>query len=94
MAIAGSIDLYICFRDKGGRWTMPVNMGPKINSASSERFARLSPDGKYLFFGSTRTRSSEHWGFDMYWIDASVIDELRKDAAANKIIHTINAERE
>ncbi|MGZ8553438.1 MAG: hypothetical protein ACXWV8_08530, partial [Chitinophagaceae bacterium] len=49
--IDGYLGLYISFRHEDGHWGMPVNMGPKINSGKGERFARLSPDGKYLFFG-------------------------------------------
>jgi hypothetical protein len=52
-------------------------MGPKINTGSYERFARVSPDGEYLFFGSDRNRTAEKIGYDMYWIGAKVIDELR-----------------
>lgn len=84
--IEGSLDLYISFKNKNGRWGMPVNMGSKINSGSSERFARLSPDGKFLFFGSSRNMSADNWGFDIYWIEAKVIDELRNDEAAKTII--------
>jgi len=80
--IDGYLGLYISFRDKNGQWGMPVNMGPKINSGKGERFARLSPDGKYLFFGSFRSSSSDRRGADIYWIDAKVIDELRNDEAA------------
>ena len=49
-------------------------MGPKINTEKSERFAGLSPDMKYLFFGSDRNGNS-----DIFWIDAKVIDELRSE---------------
>lgn len=83
---AGGLDLYISFKINDGRWGIPVNMGPKINSGKSERFARLSPDGKYLFFGSTRNNSANNIGFDIYWIDAKVIDELRNDETAKTII--------
>lgn len=75
--IDGSIDLYISFRNDNGSWSLPVNMGPKINSAASERFAKLSPDGKYLFFGTNRNMSDSNWGFDIYWIDAKVINDIR-----------------
>lgn len=75
--IDGSIDLYISFKTKNGGWSLPVNMGPKVNSASAERFAKLSPDGKWLFFGSNRNMSAENWGFDIYWIDAGLINELK-----------------
>lgn len=72
--IDGSIDLYITFRNSNGQWTTPKNMGSKLNSGFAERFARVSPDGKYLFFGSTRTGI-----FDIYWIAAAIIDELKKE---------------
>jgi hypothetical protein len=75
--IDGSLDLFIVFKDSDGQWGTPVNMGPEINSKSSERFARVSPDGKYLFFGSNRNKTAEKTGYDVYWIDAKVIDKLR-----------------
>lgn len=68
----GFIDLYIVFRKKDGSWGDPKNMGPKVNTKFAERFAKVSPDGKYLFFG--RNTGS---GFDIYWIDAAIIEELR-----------------
>jgi Tol biopolymer transport system component len=75
--IEGSIDLFICFKQKDGSWSRPKNMGPKINTKYTERFARVSPDGKYLFFGSNRSQLTDNLYFDIYWIDAKVIDELR-----------------
>ncbi|RYU93428.1 PD40 domain-containing protein [Emticicia agri] len=69
--IENSIDLYISFK-KNDEWSEPVNMGSKINTAFSERFARVSPDGKYLFFGSNRNGN-----FDIFWIDASIINEFK-----------------
>jgi hypothetical protein len=71
--IEGNIDLYISFRKKDETWTEPMNMGPKENSASAERFAKVSPDGKYLFFGRNTGK-----GFDIYWIHAGIIDGLKK----------------
>ena len=71
--IEGSIDLYICFRQKDGTWTNPKNMGPKINTKFAERFAKVSPDGKYLFFGSNKGGDL----FDIYWISAKIIDDLK-----------------
>lgn len=82
----GFIGLFISFKNKKGEWSVPVSMGPKINSGKGERFARLSPDGKYLFFGSARNRSNTNVGADIYWIDAKIIDEIKNSAAAKKII--------
>jgi len=72
--IEESIDLYISFKDKNGEWKQPINMGPKVNSRGAERFGRVSPDGKYLFFGSNRDGQL----FDIYWMDAAIIEELRR----------------
>lgn len=82
----GGIDLYISFRTEGNGWGTPVNMGPAVNSEKAERFARLSPDGKYLFFGSNRNMSDTNWGFDIYWIDAKIIEELRKNGSSGERI--------
>lgn len=80
------IGLYISFKQEDGSWGIPVNMGPKINSGKGERFARLSPDGKYLFFGSNRDTSSGKTGADVYWIDAKIIDDIKKSEAAKEKI--------
>jgi hypothetical protein len=84
--LGGGIDLYISFKKEGEGWMIPVNMGPKVNSHAAERFARLSPDGKYFFFGSTRNASATKSGFDIFWIDAGILDELRKEATAQTTI--------
>lgn len=68
----GSIDIYAAFRRSDGSWGDPVNLGDKINSERDEQFAVLSPDGKFLFFTSNRNGN-----FDIYWVDARVIDALR-----------------
>ena len=78
-SVEGSIDLYICFKQKDGSWSNPKNIGPKINTKYSERFAMVSPDGKYLFFGSNRRQLADNLYFDIYWIDAKVINELKKN---------------
>jgi len=46
-------DLYVSFR-KNGAWTPARNLGPKVNTGSSESGPSLSPDGRYLFFVSDR----------------------------------------
>ena len=66
----GGQDLYVSFRDESDNWSYPVNLGPGVNSSSSDWLASLSPDGKYLFFTSFRfqtedlsniTRSWDEW---------------------------------
>ncbi len=67
----GDADLYISFK-KNKIWTKLKNMGPKINSKSTEHCPILSPDGKYFFFTSNRRGSR-----DIFWIDAKFIANLR-----------------
>ncbi len=49
----GQGDLWTSTLRDGG-WTPARNLGPPINTPSTEIGPRLSPDGKYLFFASTR----------------------------------------
>jgi Tol biopolymer transport system component len=76
--IDGSIDLYISFKSENGEWEAPINMGPSVNTNASERFARVSPDGRFMFFGSNRRQVKGKPNFDIYWIDASIITALRE----------------
>jgi len=51
----GATDYYVSFRNNDDQWSDPINLGDKINSKSRwEYSASLSPDGKYLFFMSSR----------------------------------------
>jgi Tol biopolymer transport system component len=68
----GGSDLYISFRRPDGSWTNAKNMGKVINSDATEYCPMLSPDGRYLFFTSTRTGNG-----DIYWVDAKIIDTLK-----------------
>ena len=68
----GRLDLYVCFKDENDTWGKPINLGPDINTKTSERFPIVSPDGKYLFF----MRHAESW--DIFWVSTEIFDELRK----------------
>ncbi|OGU56846.1 MAG: hypothetical protein A2V66_10690, partial [Ignavibacteria bacterium RBG_13_36_8] len=50
----GSGDLYVSFKRSDGTWGDVINMGGKINSEANERFPNVTPDGKYLFFNTTK----------------------------------------
>jgi Tol biopolymer transport system component len=49
----GASDLYVSYR-RAGEWTKATNLGDKINSSGSEYSPKLSPDGRYFFWTSTR----------------------------------------
>lgn len=55
---AQSMDLFIAFRTEG-RWGKPEHLGTVVNSTTSDAEARLSPDGRTLYFSSDRVRPSE-----------------------------------
>lgn len=54
----GSVDLYLSQRTDGA-WSKPVNLGNKINSTGVDSTPRISPDGKFFFWMSTRGYGSE-----------------------------------
>lgn len=83
-SMEGSTDLYISFRKKDGSWGRAKNMGPNVNSKFTERFAKLSPDGKYLFFGSDRDNKPGDEGADIYWVDAKIIGKLKEKEVFDK----------
>lgn len=50
----GRSDLYVSYQ-RDGKWTAAVNLGEKINSPGSEYSPKISPDGRYFFWTSTRS---------------------------------------
>ncbi|MFK7821853.1 MAG: TolB family protein [Planctomycetaceae bacterium] len=65
----GQGDLYVSFKSEDGTWSAGINMGKRVNSNRQEFAPSISRDGKYLFFSS---------GGVIHWVDASVIEDLRK----------------
>lgn len=66
----GGYDIWYSYKE-GNRWSRPVNMGDKINTASDERDPAISPDMKLFFFSSDRPFSNEDLkketnDFDLY----------------------------
>jgi len=52
----GGVDYFVVFRSEDDTWSEPINMGPAINQPQGREWsASLSPDGKYLFFMSSRS---------------------------------------
>jgi len=70
----GDQDLYVSHRLGDGSWGEAINLGPRINSSAGERYPRISPDRRYLFFVSTRTDFADQEHFDQQTLSLS---ELR-----------------
>ena len=63
----GETDLYCSVR-KNGKWALPVNLGPKINTSEKEEFAFLTDknlNGQFLIFSSKGRFGNG--GFDLYY---------------------------
>lgn len=67
-------DIYVYFKKKDGTWTMPINLGDKVNSNFLETVPTITPDGKYLFFSRYE---EENELSNLYWVSTEVIENLR-----------------
>ncbi len=70
----GGADLYVSVRAPGGNWSPAVNLGPTVNTSGAERFARISSDGRYLFFGSDRNGDRG----DLFWVSVDAVAPLQR----------------
>ena len=48
----GGTDIWIIKKVPTGKWGVPFNAGPDVNTELDEDFPNLSPDGKFLYFSS------------------------------------------
>ena len=51
-SLSGNTDIYVCVKDKDGKWQQPINIGNVINTPFAERSPMLAPDMKTLYFSS------------------------------------------
>lgn len=64
----GGTDYYVVFRSDDDRWSEPVNLGDVVNTPGSGEFSPyVSPDGKYLFFMSTRVKERDRIPDTLTW---------------------------
>ena len=75
----GGSDLHISFRKADGSWTQAINMGKEINSSGADYTPVVTPDGKYLFFTSSRGGVD-----DIYWVSAKIISRLQVKVKSQK----------
>jgi OmpA-OmpF porin, OOP family len=48
----GELDLYVSFLQEDGEWSVPLNLGPDVNTRRNDRSPYLASDGKTLYFSS------------------------------------------
>ncbi len=67
-----SMSLYVSFKTSGGSWTESYCLDTLLQGKGNDLNAKVSPDGKYLFFirrGGAKSGT--------YWVSTSVLDALR-----------------
>jgi outer membrane protein OmpA-like peptidoglycan-associated protein len=60
----GGRDIWYCTKDENGKWGKAMNIGAPINTKDDEDCVFIHPDGKTLYFSSTRKGGSG--GYDIY----------------------------
>lgn len=60
----GGTDIYKSQKLPNGKWGLPQNLGPEINTPYNEDFPNISPDGKMLYFSSNGYTSMG--GYDIF----------------------------
>jgi hypothetical protein len=91
--------MFVGFKRDDGSWGDPINLGPAVNSSYMDKCPSLSPDGKFLFFVSSRPNGNKNpqkvwphpffknlkeiFSADVYWVSSKIIDELRPKESKN-----------
>jgi len=77
-------DIHVCFREKDGGWSKPINLGDKINSEFNETCPSLSADGKYIFF----SRYNEEGGLsNIYWVSSEIINQCKNEITNSVVVN-------
>lgn len=66
-----------------GAWSEPVNVGPPVNTSSVEQAASLSPDGRSLYFNSSRTDLPGVIGGGDIWVSRRDCDDCSWQTPVN-----------
>lgn len=85
----GGIDIWKSERDAKGNWSMPQNLGPKINTEGDEKSPFFHSDGQTLYFSSTG-----HLGFGGYDIYLSKLSRDTGWSEPHNIGYPINSEKD
>lgn len=81
----GSSDIWISFKLQDGSWGEAINLGEKINTEAEEGGPQVTPDGKFLFFNRMvpSAANNDEPQSDLFWVDAQIIEELKKQHYLN-----------
>ncbi len=75
----GGMDIYMTTK-MGSKWSMPINLGPVVNSSENELFPLITESG-HLYFGSNGHRGMG--GLDIYRV--TMIDEGKRSTWTDRV---------
>ncbi|MBL7189169.1 MAG: PD40 domain-containing protein [Phycisphaerae bacterium] len=78
----GDIDLWLTNREmKNNTWSEPLNVGPSINTATSQDGASISADGRTLYFSDYQSsaRPGGYGGADLWQVSIEPVVDLNGD---------------
>jgi len=87
----GGKDLYVSFRMKNGKWSEPLNLGNKINSAGDEIAPFLAADDMTLYFSS---RGYSGFGAADIYISKRTDDSWQNWTTPENLGNTVNSAEE
>jgi ankyrin repeat protein len=78
-------DLYVSFLHNDSTWSKGARLPEPVSTVEAEEIAaRVSPDGKYLFYASFNQAMGGNYG-NIYWVSTKVIERLRPVAVQRKV---------
>lgn len=82
----GGYDLYLSVLD-GANWSIPLNLGPTVNSPYDELCPYMTSDGRHLYYSSDRVGGLG--GYDVFY--QSFSPESREWGISTNLNHPINS---
>jgi outer membrane protein OmpA-like peptidoglycan-associated protein/tetratricopeptide (TPR) repeat protein len=82
----GGLDIYVVRRLPNGKWGIPQNLGPAINTPYDEEGPFIHPDGKTLFFSSKGHNTMG--GYDIFY--SSYNEETKTWSTPQNLGYPIN----
>ena len=82
----GGLDIYVVRRLPNGKWGIPQNLGPAINTLYDEEGPFIHPDGKTLFFSSKGHNTMG--GYDIFY--STYDEETRTWSKPSNLGYPIN----
>lgn len=80
----GRSDLYISHR-RDGRWTEPLNLGPRINTPDAEFCPLISPGGRYFFFSRSIFEGEQRVAENIHYLPVEALPLLSEAQEARRL---------